>query len=334
MENICEFCNLVVKDKYILRNHLKINKKCLKIRGLSLETEFICIGCNSNFINNNSLLNHHQLCRNYIIKITKDECIENYEKENKKCKDKYEKKLKEQKDNYEKEIKELKNEKYKININHKAELELEKINGKMVELKSYLSSLEKQNEKLHEMVREFTLKAIDKPTTSNTTYNNIRNKISDKYFLEELKPDYIKRKCESFFNEKVFMEGQRGIARLCNEHIINTNDDKKLLISTDKNRGVFKYSDKNGNIKEDIGGRVLIDKINRPIQDFAKIVYDGIVSDINSEKETIEEDDYSKKSSLNDKELQACNSLVEIKCIDDPKTNSEFINELSILNRQ
>ena len=70
-----------------------------------------------------------------------------------------------------------------------------------------------------------------------------------------------------------------------------------------------------------------------PIKDVADIVFDNVLSCIKDEKETLEEDDYGRKSELNNKELQANMSMMYIKCFDDPDHNSDFTNELSILNQ-
>ena len=133
------------------------------------------------------------------------------------------------------------------------------------------------------MLENIAIKAVDKPTTTNTTINNIRNSFSDKYFVEDIKEEDIKRKCQSYLTEQVLLDGQRGIAKMCTEHIINTKDKKKLLISTDPSRNKFRYMDKNGNMKDDIDARTFIEKISKPIKEVADIVFDCVISDIKDE---------------------------------------------------
>ena len=58
------------------------------------------------------------------------------------------------------------------------------------------------------------------------------------------------------------MDGQRGIARLCTEQIINTKDKKKLLVATDQSRNKFRYMDEKGNMKDDIEARTFIEKVS------------------------------------------------------------------------
>jgi len=77
----CEFCKSSVKDKYTLKNHLLRNKKCLKIRGLTLETKFVCKGCQHAFPNNINLVVHIESCKQYIIIKVREECKEEYNNE-------------------------------------------------------------------------------------------------------------------------------------------------------------------------------------------------------------------------------------------------------------
>jgi len=300
----CKFCNLSVKDKQTLKNHLTRNKACLKIRGLSLDTKYVCKGCDNAFSSNINLLVHIETCKKYIIiKVEED------------CNEKYEKQIKE----YERQLKDKDN----IILLHQKNAD------------KALLDAQHQIENLQKIIENIATKAVDKPTTTtnNTTINQIRNSFSDKYFIEDLLESDIKRKCQSVLTEQVLLEGQRGIARMCTEYFINTKDQKKLLIATDPSRNKFKYMDKHGNMKDDIEARTFIEKVSKPIKEVAGIIFDCVLSDIKDEQETMEEDNYSRKAYLHDKEMQANHSLVYIKCFDDPKHNSEFTNELAILNK-
>jgi len=301
-KEVCTHCNTSVKDKYTLKTHLVRNKSCLKIRGLSLTTTFICKGCEKIFSTNLNLMTHIESCKKYnILEATKE---------------------------LQKKITDLEQKEREAYIRNELLVkELKKNFNKT------LSDAHQQIENLQKMLENLASKAIDKPTTTNTTINQIRNCFSDKYFVEDIKESDIKRKCQSILTEQVLLEGQRGIARMCTEYIINTKDNKKLLIATDPSRNKFRYMDKNGNMKDDIEARTFIEKVSKPIKEVAGIVFDNVLSNIKDEQDTIEDDDYSRKAYLHDKEIQANCSLVYIKFFDDPKHNSEFTNELAILNK-
>ena len=81
LRETCQFCDTCVKDKYTLKTHLLKNKKCLKIRGLSLDTKFVCKGCKHIFPNNINLIIHIEGCKDYIILKVKEECKQEYKEE-------------------------------------------------------------------------------------------------------------------------------------------------------------------------------------------------------------------------------------------------------------
>ena len=198
-----------------------------------------------------------------------------------------------------------------------------------------IKDIQSQNDKLLENLQKLASQAIDRPTTAttNVTNNNIKNNFSSTYFLETIKAEDVKMKCQNYLTEQVFLEGQRGIAQLCTDHVIKTKDKKILMICTDVSRKKFKYIDEEGNIKEDYDARTFTNKISKPIKDASRIVYDSILFDVKSEKEMLEDDDYSRKAYLNSKELKTIDCYVQITHFDDPDNNQEFKNELAILNK-
>ena len=205
-------------------------------------------------------------------------------------------------------------------------------NLKIMEMKSNyektIKDLQIQNEKLIDSLQKLASQAIDKPTVTN-----IKNSFSDKYFLESISYEDVKRKCQNYLTEEVFLEGQKGIAKLCTDHIIKTKDKKALMVCTDTSRKKFKYIDENGNMKEDFEARTFSEKVSKPIKDVSKILYENILSDVKSEKQNLEDTNYSRKAFLNDKELKTIDCFVKINCFDSNQHNSDFKTELAILNK-
>ena len=160
---------------------------------------------------------------------------------------------------------------------------------------------------------------------------NVNHIYSDKYFLEDIKEEEVKRKCQTHLTEQVFFAGQRWIAQLCTDHIIKTKDNKVLLTCSDVSRKKFKYVDDIGNMKEDYEARTFTKKVFEPIKQASQIVYENILSDIKEQED--QEDDSNRKSVLNDKTLKAIDCFVQIANIDNPNGNSDFKNELAILNK-
>jgi hypothetical protein len=332
MSFICNFCKQSVKSKYNLKSHIEKNKKCLKSRGIAFTSKFVCEGCNLTFTNNSNLITHKDICKFYIILKIKEETTVEITS----IKNKYENTIKNLKDDYENNIKKLKDE---YETKHSLEtIELKNIikihQLKIIDNEKIIKDIQSQNDKLLENLQKLASQAIDRPTltTTNVT-NNIKNNFSDKYFLETIKAEDVKMKCQNYLTEQVFLEGQRGIAQLCTEHVIKTKDKKSLMLCTDVSRKKFKYIDEQGNLKEDYEARIFVQKVSKPIKDASRIVYDSILFDVKSEKETLEEDDYSRKAYLNSKELKTIDCYVQITHFDDPDNNQEFKNELAILNK-
>jgi hypothetical protein len=69
----CVHCKLILKSKYILKTHLTNNKACLKLRGLTMNSKFLCIGCNTTFMNKANLTLHFDSCKKYILMKVKEE---------------------------------------------------------------------------------------------------------------------------------------------------------------------------------------------------------------------------------------------------------------------
>ena len=318
MSFTCNFCKQSVKSKYNLKSHIEKNKTCLKNRGIVFTSNFICEGCNLTFTNKANLLVHKDICKFYIIlKIKEETTIEINN-----IKTKYENMIKNIKDEYE--------TKHSFDIiEYKNTIKIHEL--KIIDNEKIIKDIQSQNDKLLENLQKLASQAIDRPTTAIT--NNIKNNFSDKYFLETIKAEDVKMKCQNYLTEQVFLEGQRGIAQLCTEHVIKTKDKKSLMLCTDVSRKKFKYMDEQGNIKEDYEARTFVQKVSKPIKDASRIVYDSILFDVKSEKETLEEDDYSRKAYLNSKELKTIDCYVQITHFDDPDNNQEFKNELAILNK-
>lgn len=312
----CEHCNLTFKTKYTLKSHLLNNKTCLKIRGLEMKSKFACMACNQTCTSNINLNLHKEICKKFMVLKSKEEINDLIVQHNKEIVDK------------DKEIKAL------ILHHNKEMVDKDKeIKYLTISKDEKIKDLQIQLDKLFSTIEKLASQAIDKPTgTTITTNNNVRNIYSDKYFLEKLTPEELNKKCQNYLTEQVFFNGQKGIAQMCTDHIIKTKDNKVLLTCSDVSRKKFKYMDVNGNLKEDYEARTFTEKVFEPIKKASQVVYESILSDIKDEKEQVE-DDYNRKSVLNDKTMKAIDCFAQIVNIDNPSSNSEFKNELAILNK-
>jgi hypothetical protein len=84
---ICEFCSVVYKNEVNFKLHLIRSKKCLKKRGLSLESKHKCNECGKPFVALANLTIHQESCEKYKVSLIRKEYekeMEQYKKENEK----------------------------------------------------------------------------------------------------------------------------------------------------------------------------------------------------------------------------------------------------------
>ena len=356
-EVICEFCNSVLSSKYILRVHLVNNKACLSIRNMDFKTKHLCKGCNNYYTCAQKLSVHHDICKDYqclILREENDEKIKDLKQELEEMKHKNETEIKEIETIYKKEKKEYIQEKEAEIVSIKSLYQSEKdkyMKEKDREIKDLETAFNKEQEHKDEKIKDLQTQldkmfstieglakqAIDKPNTTTNNNVNVRNVYSDKYFLEKLTPEDIKHKCRNYLTEEVFFQGQRGIARMCTDHVIHTKDNKVLLTCSDVSRKKFKYMDEHGNVKEDYDAIAFTEKVIGPIKQVSKEVYDHIVSNIKDEREQLEnkkdQESMERKTTLHYKTDMAADCFKKIIFIDMPNDNSDFKNELARLNK-
>ena len=353
----CEFCNSILSSKYILKTHLQTNKSCLELRNKELKTNFLCNGCNIYTLDKHKLKNHQEKCKLYQNSLIKEKYENELKEKERQLKEQKlkenQEKLQEQKEQYEKELKENqeqlqeqyeqklqeKEKKYEQDLKEQQQQYEQKLQIQQNEYKQQLKEIqikyeEKIEEKTHlliEKLERLAEKSIDKPTTIN---NNIKNYFSTTQYIEDINQNDLKKKLYSSLTEYHYMHGQKGIAIVCTEEIIKKTKDKKpIMICTDINRRNYKHTDKNGNIKTDHQARNFIEKVSKPIKEVSKEIYESILSNIETEKDQLGDEDFDEKDKIRTREFNVMNKLIEINNFDDPKYNSEFMSELAILNK-
>jgi len=321
----CEFCDSVVINKTVLKTHLKTNKKCLSKRGLSLETNFKCEGCNSIFITSYHLTCHQEICKEYkVINIE-----QNYKKEIENIKTEYEQ-------NYKKEINNIKVNFENLLKSKEKEYDILKMSFDFLQTQhsQLLEEYKIKTNKYESTLERFATEAINKPTTTNTTVNNniLRDNLSMIYTIDSLTDNQIEQKIRSCMTEQIFWEGQKGIAKMCIESIVKTPDNKMMLCCTDISRGKFKLFDIKGNLKEDIDAHLFTDRIGKFIKIVGCEIKDTIQENIDNKSCMLEEKNGPEKDELLKKMEQLGYSLFDIYNIDDHERNKVFRNELAMLS--
>lgn len=346
----CQYCGSNFKNEITLKSHLANSKKCLKLRGITLETKFMCRGCKSSFMNNVNLSIHCESCKEYnILQATEKlkeeniELLETIEELTTKTNrlNYFEMEIKERDytiSHQEQIIVDLRqvvrdytdtkdeNTTMKLSLQHLQERysELEVLYERTV------NKLEQKISQCDSFIQNLARDGMNKPTTTNnnTVNNQIKNVLSPVYTMETLEQKQIVENLRVGYTENVFNKGQRGLAEHVYKQVIKTPDDKMLLCCCDTSRKKFKLVDINGNLKEDIHARLFCEKMQIPIQTITNEMYKRIEARIEEEQKNTPKDHHSAHDKLIKDMMEAQEIFIEVFNFHDHDSNQEFINEL------
>jgi len=160
-----------------------------------------------------------------------------------------------------------KNAKYCLEIQKSKEIKIEeRIREKVMkeyEFKMYKQKeeYERKIEKLEATIKELSLEAIKRPTKISNTTNNVLNLTP--FDMDDA--DMIKDKISQFYNLEYFMKGKRGVAEFTKDKLLLDNDGKLKYVCSDPSRMIFKYKDKDGQVRKDLKATRLSKKVTPDI---------------------------------------------------------------------
>ena len=157
---ICEHCSMIFKNKTTLKYHTTNSKKCMKLRGIKIESRYQCKGCDEFFVNKVNLSTHMESCKKYcILEVTNEmqKSIDNLKiRENK---------LLSEIDLITSKNKELNNQKDILEKNQMALLLQQKAQEKTID------DANLQIDKLQKMICDIATKTVDR--TTNIIYKSV-----------------------------------------------------------------------------------------------------------------------------------------------------------------
>lgn len=217
---ICKYCNNKFNTVSVLNNHIKNTKYCLLIQGKIIEqTEFKCSFCSKNLSSKQKLNDHVNICNKKYSHSLESQINILYNK------------IHEQEEKFKEQL--IKQE------NHYKEL---------------LQKQEENCKELQKTIERLSLRAIDKPTTTN----NILNITSS---IDFNNVDDIKKIIDDDYNELYAMNGQKGAARFLVDKFLTDENGNLKYICTDPSRHIFKFKNGKGEIKKDVEAKKLTNYI-------------------------------------------------------------------------
>jgi hypothetical protein len=320
MDHTCENCTKKFSSKYTLKKHVELTvcKKDVK-ESTKEKNDKLCtsIRCNYKTHKNSDLQKHIKSCK--FVEI--DNIIKTVHIENDTMLSIRDERIKQLEYFLQEKDKEIE----RISKEHLKEIE----------------RMEKEQDRLTCLFEKVITKpAVMNNTTNNTTTTTIRGSnnnlqsflASPELYEKQVDPERIKTINQSDV-EHHFWSGQKGIARFCVDHIVNTTDEdgssKMLLCCTDPSRKRFKYVDADNQVVDDIEARHFIDTVSAPIVTVCRKVYDSVVMKIEHDKKGTK--DAFDLNLLENKTNIAQQKFLEINNIGDHNRNSDYKNEMSIL---
>lgn len=238
-DNVCKFCFKEFSTKSSLSHHQKTAKICLMEQG-KINKSFKCDYC-SKILSTQSRLNTHvDICK---LKIKKDN-DQSYE-------------LKE-KDEF---IYELKNDIKKMDKNlSKMKTEIDQYKTKLLDKEEYISKLEQLLKNANEAIIEMAKQP--KTNTINTNSNNrIKTHIQNNFDITDIQK--ITNVIENHLTPEVISQGQKGLAEMLKQHLLQTENGELLYECTDVSRQKFEFINKDGIIETDSKATKLITSLNK-----------------------------------------------------------------------
>jgi len=284
MTLVCEYCEKNFSTKYVLKNHQKSAKYCLKYQKKDVEEFHNCSNCGKKFTRKDTLKTHTKTCKmtdiNKKLKIKHIKEIKNikkeYEKRIIKQKDEYEdlytqkKKYESRIEQYEKRITKQKDEYEELDTQKKQyesrieqyESRIEQYESRIEQYESRIQNYELKIDKLQEYIKELAEKAIEKPTQQvvKTTTNNTTNNVLKLSPLNLDKEDFS-AKIEECYDIEYFLKGKRGVAEFTKDKLLTDEKGKARYICVDPARHIFKYVDENGETHRDVKASKLTSKV-------------------------------------------------------------------------
>jgi hypothetical protein len=240
---ICDVCNKEFKTQLNLSYHKDNNKICLKKQG-KLYVSYKCDYCDKVLTAPNRLKSHLDIC-----KVKKD--IPKI----------YENKLKEKeefiKDGYENKLKEYEN---KLKEKEYCEIKLKERENK---LKEYISKLEDLLKEANKTISEIAKQPKTIQTNTNSNNDNrikTQNNLSQVFDINDIKK--INNVLEKHLTPDVLAKGQRGVAEMLKEHLLQNEKGELIYECTDVSRQKFEFINTYGFLEPDPKATKLIKSLN------------------------------------------------------------------------
>ena len=191
------------------------------------------------------------------------------------------------------------------------------------------AELTKAQEKAHELTKE----ALQRPTTSTTNNNQqyhtvrITNYLANhETYEKQTDPERVLAIAKKELS-RYYPDGQAGVARFLDEHVIRTDEKKMILCCTDPTRYRFRYLNDDQEMVDDMRAQQFVKTVSEPVKKTAVELFQDRVGEMNDERQQMT-DPMEQLRVL--KEMDQHRDLAhDIIAFDDASSNHAFLNTLA-----
>ena len=185
----------------------------------------------------------------------------------------------------------------------------------------------------NELLRAELKKAQERPTTS-TTHNHqqyhtvkITNYLASKEIYEkQTDPERVLALAKKELS-RYYPEGQAGVARFLDEHVIRTDQNEMILCCTDPTRYRFRHLNEKNEILDDMRAQQFVKTVSEPVKKTAVELFQDRVDEMNDVHQQMT-DPMEQLRLL--KEMDQHRDLAhDIIAFDDASSNHAFLNTLA-----
>jgi len=226
-EYICKYCNNKFNSLSSLNFHIKNAKYCIVIQGKNIPEEkniFKCSFCFKIISSKQKLTKHESICTEKKDFYSKNE-TEFLKEQLIKQEEKYRELLHKQEEHY----------------------------------KELLHKQEENCRELQKTIERLSMRAIDKPTTTNNTTNNNILNIASTIDFDNI--DNIKNIIDDEFDINYAINGQKGAAQFLVDKFLKDENGNLKYICTDPSRQIFKFKNSKGELQKDVEAKKLTNYI-------------------------------------------------------------------------
>jgi hypothetical protein len=158
---------------------------------------------------------------------------------------------------------ELKNDIKKMDKNlSKMKNEVDQYKTKLIDKEEYILKLEQLLKNANDAIIEMAKQPKTNNSTINTNSNNrIKTHIQNNFDITDIQK--ITNVIENHLTPEVISQGQKGLAEMLKQHLLQTENGELLYECTDVSRQKFEFVNKNGMLEIDSKASKLITSLNK-----------------------------------------------------------------------